>query len=315
MTLRSVFEDKMQFATERDTKNDHLIVKAIDRLEAEGSHLLGTGRHGWVRSTANCLNSPNNWGGYAMSVHIAFQLETNGISCVGEKCLIPGEATDVDIAFEHQNGIDVAIECVATQEPANFWGPEEEDSEVTGLMMRVISAEGGDNEKNARRVQHKLRVKTIKAEKDSDGSTVYTVPVKFPSPGKNSLHIIAVDLTLGLGLQPDVLDMRALAFGNSGMPGSAYERMLGLFEQANPHGDEFGEEFRGNRYLRERVHGMLFLIDRSTLQCSLDPHYDGMLIMNTLLSLDDQQTAARDGLGVALTGLVGNWFTGEVNYQ
>jgi len=81
----------MQLATARDVDKDILLGHAIERLANEGDYLLNTRRHGWVRSCANGLNDGNNWDGYAMAVHLAYQLETRTLECEGEVKLIPGD--------------------------------------------------------------------------------------------------------------------------------------------------------------------------------------------------------------------------------
>lgn len=79
----------------------------------------------------------------------------------------------------------------------------------------------------------------------------------------------------------------------------------------NPFSPKYDAEFHANRFLRTRIHGILFLNDKSTMQCPLDADYEGALVLNPHLTLEAPQETAINKLGCALTGLVKNWLCGS----
>ena len=304
-TLRDIIETRTQLATERDVKNDPLLRKAIDRLSQEGDWLLGKGRHNWVRSCAQSLNDPNNWEGYSMSVHMTYALEQRGKECRGEVQLISGDKSDVDIVYDDKNGIQIRIECVATMEPLTYWQTEEVDELFPALTIKTARYDAEGEAGLAHRVQFKTRIKTIKY-KSVDGQTVYLEPTKFPVADNDSLNIIAVDVTQGTGTPPDWYDLELWSNGN-GLQLFKKMDVLGLFEAPNLFAPEFDREYNGNRYLRERVHGILFLIDRSNWRSPLNPMYDARLVNNPRIQFTDGQQQAWNELGNSLSGFVKNW--------
>lgn len=198
---------------------------------------------------------------------------------------------------------------MATQEPQSFWTPPVQDPDVPGLYLSEIAA-GNEDEGLFRRMQHKIRIKTIRARRDSQGQTQYLGPTKFPEPLGTMIHVLVVDVTSGAGTPSDWSDLQALSLGNQITGGFVQDNVLGVFETSNSLGPGFDNEFVGNQYLRNRIHAMLYLSDTSNWRCSLNPIYHACIVINPSLTLTQLQINALNEFGDALSGLVAEWLVG-----
>lgn len=265
----------------------------IARLADEGGTLMSTGRHAWVRRRASSLNDLGNWAAYAMEVHICYALEVAGIDVANSVNVLPGSGTDVDAVWRQEDGVEVRAEFVAIREPEKFWT----DREVVGDGLEALTADHDiDGEADLVRVmQEKIRLKTISDAGDA---------VKFPVPDEASAHIIVADASRSLGLDPDWYDLQEITLGRPAALAGWRHNVLGLFEEPNAMGEAFDDDFLRNRFLRERVHAIFFLIDESPRAGPLYPLYAGHAVGNPLLALSEAQRHAIDLFGSTISTLV-----------
>jgi hypothetical protein len=124
-------------------------------------------------------------------------------------------------------------------------------------------------------------------------------------------HLIICDITKAFGHPPDYWDLQLLTRGRYSVPELAKRDLLGLFESLNLYSPKFDAEFAGNRYLRERIHCILFLIDNSIWRSSFDPNYTCCFMTNPLLHLSDEQIDAYKGFINSLSNLMPRCLTGQ----
>ncbi|MBI3911048.1 MAG: hypothetical protein HY320_08965 [Armatimonadetes bacterium] len=133
-----------------------------------------------------------------------------------------------------------------------------------------------------RRVQHKIREKTQR-----DGQ-----PIKFGPVQQGVWNVLVIDVSGPLSGMLDKDDFRLMTYGRRAVPDIMRMGVVGLFEPRNPLGSELQAEFEGNRYLRERVHALVFLKDdQSRWESPMDPEYHAMFLCNPAL-IPDESTAA-----------------------
>ena len=251
---------------------------------------LLTGHHDWVRTRTADLVDSSNWPTYSMEVHLTAVLEDAGHSAHNSVQLIPADASDVDIVYQDNGGVQLQIECVFALEPLSYW---QENLEVTpGAIISVATYDGEGEAGLLRRVQHKMRLKATRGN---------STPTKFPIPSDASLNILVVDVSQGIGDGTDAGDLEMLTLGRNHVHPVARREILGLFEQNNPYGPAFAAEFAGNQYFRERIHAVLFLLDESSWRSPLNPHYAGYYVCNPALHFNQHQEEAFYNLGHALT--------------
>jgi len=301
VSLRDSLERYMAIGTQRDIAQEPLR-SAILRLEREGNYLLQTRHHGWVSRRATDLNDAGNWPAYAMEVHLHYALENNGHTTSASVGIIPGENSDVDIVCAMQNGIKICAECVFCLEPQSFWQSKTEVA--SGLTISAAFYDGDGEVGILRRVQEKIRIKTIR----NSG-----IPTKFPPIDTSIVNVIIVDATQGAGDLLDLWDEQLLSCGKQVVNSVAQRDLLGLFEPTNPYTPSFDEEYIRNRFLRERIHALLFLHDSSIWRGPLNPTYEGRVVYNPLLlhSLSDAQITAIADFGNGLSGLVQHWLVDQ----
>lgn len=267
------------------TAADPAIVAAVQRLEEKCSFLLDTGRHGWVRKRARSLGDSSNWAGYAMEVHIAHALETCGLRVASGVKLLPGSKSDVDFVWLCDNGVEVRMECVRLEEPQRFWT---QSCQFAPGVKVMTGLQYGEGEATLLRIaQEKIRLKTI-----GKGGK----PVKFPVPEASSVHLIVADVSNSLGWKPDSYDLEEIALGSaSALPGWKH-RLVGLFESKPPDDDELLPEFERSRFVRERVHLLIFLMDESSWHHPVMADYCAHFVPNPAVAVSKLQSTAVDRL-------------------
>jgi len=288
--LKNSLEDKFCQVSRRDP-NQTIVQDALSRLANEGEFLLKTGRHHWVKKRIDELNHKSNWPAYSMEVHLTYILEKNGLSTQNSKKLIPGDASDVDIIVSPVNGIEVRIECVYTAEPESFW--QDYPPSESGIQFFEACYQGTELEDLFRKVQDKIRLKTVK-----NGG-----PHKFPIPNEGTVHLIVADVSEGIGFPMDDSDLDLICLGKKCLPAEMRMDVLGLYESTNILGSRFESEFEANKYLRERVHGIIFLVDRSSWHSPFNPNYQCQDRFNPILPMNPAQQAACDSILQAMRKL------------
>ena len=69
--------------------------------------------------------------------------------------------------------------------------------------------------------------------------------------------------------------------------------------------------FNQTGFLRERIHGILFLIDDSIWRDALDPNYTCCVVLNPLLRMDERQIEALNEFGKAFHRIMPRRMTGQ----
>jgi len=278
---------------------DDCFASAAETLARKAQTVFQTGRHCWVKKHLTRLTDSNNWHAYAMELSLCYELETSNkkVEC-GVKC-IADDNSDVDIVYRHTNGVEVRAECVFVNISKNYWN---EVQIASGLSAISSIHRNGSESAFSRIAQSKIRYKTIR----KDGT-----PTKFPEADDNSAHLLICDVSKAIGHKPDYWDLQLLSLGRGAVHPLAQRNLLGLFESSNPYGADFVGEFRSNRFLRERIHGILFLIDDSIWRDALDPNYTCCVVRNPLLRMDDRQIEALNEFGKAFHGIMPRRMTGQ----
>lgn len=269
------------------------------KLTKKADYLLSTNRHIWVKKRLTGLNDFANWHSYGMEIHFTYALEKIGQQVENSARRITNDHSDIDLVFRHKNGIEVRSEFVFIQTPNRYW-TEEESSH--GLTVYSAFHSGEEEFFPSRMAQSKIRLKTIRKTGE---------PTKFPAPGKEDFHLIICDVTQGFGCHPDYWDLQLLTQGRRAVDVMAQRNLLGLFEPKNTYGEKFDAEFGENRYLRERIHCILFLMDNSHWQSSLDPDYTCCVMLNNLLCRSDEQNEAFNSFTKLLSALMPRYLTGQ----
>jgi hypothetical protein len=294
-TFRSLLERYMAQGTGRNI-SELPLAEGIDNLEEAGEYLLSLGHHGWVRRRVSDLTDTANWPAYMLEVLFIRELEMAGFQVQNSERRVPSDNSDLDIVYRHSNGIEVRAECVSMAEPDDYW---QDDIEVEPGIIFKSALYGATGEANLlRRVQSKIRLKTIR--KDDR-------PTKFPPADTGSVQIIIADVTEAPGYRPDRWDLELLAWGNNAVGPTEQRPLLGLFEANNPYSPQFDGEFLANQYLRERIHAIMFLIDKSEYRRPLIPQYTGVFLENPYLLMDSQQLEALT-YGSQLKNLIPSWW-------
>ncbi len=290
--VKDLLESYMAKATTRSVRDDAL-GPAVSRLAMEADSLLRTGRHGWVKRRAADLVDSGNWPAYAMEVHLTYSFESAGMETRNGVACLQGSSTDVDIVWQHHNGVEVRIECVALGEPAKFWTHTAEVG--SGVEIRTACHHGEGESDLLRVVQDKIRLKTI----DKKGA-----PIKFPEPEPSGVNLIIADVSNAAGWKPDWGDLQEIAAGRkSGLPFCKHD-LIGLFERRNQLGAELDGDFRRSEYVRDRIHAIIYLIDESSFRHPLNPTYCGHGVVNPHLPMSPVQEEAADAIFVPLNALV-----------
>ncbi|MBI3912234.1 MAG: hypothetical protein HY320_15050 [Armatimonadetes bacterium] len=255
---------------------DPRAVAVLDRLSDE-TQALRDASHLWVTRKMPKVDQKDgrvdtaNWLSYCLEVHFAAGFLRNEVRLAPEPRCEASNASNVDFAYEGQDGLRCNFELLRVSEAENIWAEQELKP---GVTLFEGSWDGDDEAAQIRRLQRKLREKTIRK----------GAPYKMPAPGPGVYNLLVADVTgIWLGGDPDYWDCRLLAQGRQAVIEWCRLDVLGLFEPENRWGPKFDQEFKQNRYFRERVHAIVFLMDTSRWGNSLDPRYEGALALNPAL--------------------------------
>ncbi|MEP6756576.1 MAG: hypothetical protein ABJA67_13805, partial [Chthonomonadales bacterium] len=245
----------------------------LELLSERCEYLLTLGRHEKLRKSIRSLKEYNNWPGFIFEVNLAHQFEISGVIVRRDIEKLSGSNSNIDLVISNDFGYCANLELVSVQEPNGF---------TNRILARGSEGLMWGRHKQIdflRRLQDKVCLKTTK-----NG-----LPHKFPSPKDGEYNLIAIEATNSLGIKPDRWDIILAAFGMEYVVPQFQLEILGLFEDWTQISGDLEPQYHQNKYVKERIHGILFLIDKDSHHNLVNKHYDCYFVKNPLLDINESE--------------------------
>lgn len=238
---------------------------------------------------AGLLRRIRVWGDFAnfaadvFEVHFAYMFESAGKPLEREVKLIPNSGKSVDFVYKNSN-VQLNMELCHFME--GEWIREEQQKDNWQVCLSNAQTDEKRTEKEQLiRLQRKIRGKCT----DENNH-----PIKFPSPSDRQINIIVANISEPLLGMVDEYDCIEIVLGSPYVPRELGHGILGLASRLSPDAPkEFVDAYDKNRYLRERIHGVLFARDVRKSKRYIDSHYKFLFVPNLQLMMEHQYSELR----------------------
>jgi hypothetical protein len=224
-------------------------------------------------------NNKSNFVASVLETTLAFQFETVGIELDYEVKQHPSHASSVDFRWNTSSGFTVYIEARLLQQDKAT--TESIEGQLRAANVWSVVKDGDDEQQDIIRVQQVILEKVQK----EDGT-----PKKFLLRDQGTINIVAIDISQVILGMFDRDDCLLVCKGDSAVPPRCRRGVFGLFQESRAeYPDRIRALAESYAYLRETLHGILFLFKRPKRE-SFNYSLEQLLIWNH--SLMDKAGAA-----------------------